>query len=119
LLRDINIALIGKTILFDCRGTIQEYFNESALYVLVRMLLKRQNFIVLIMLENSAKSVLHANEIKKLDTARRLVLFASRHYLFNVNTVALEQIKNFGEIWHTKQIDPNVMDNSKQGYITS
>ena len=61
-----------------------------------------------------------ALRLKKHNPDKHLMLYASRHVFFNVNTLALENAKHREKLWRESwpviQVDPITLDHSVQGY---
>ena len=108
---------IGSQVFPECRGSIQKYVDE---YAVMTTSTHDIGSLPVLDYEKARKwrslSVDIANELAIHNPGKNSIVFASRHFLFNVNTTSLERIKLSGEVFPLIQIDPNVMDNSTNGY---
>lgn len=110
--------IIGGARLFECRGTIHQYVSGSgeAIYASNEAYANPLGNA-----ENAEWRVLSkdvANYIALHVPVDSVVMYATRNYLFNVNTVGLETINLNGRAWPARQIDPTILGDSQGAYIS-
>jgi hypothetical protein len=106
----------GMKLAFECRGTIHEYIAGAGI-----VLEKGDANDTLPLSQEDSKawaqlSKTMAQVIRDNLQPGQGVAFGTRNYLFNVNTVSLAEVVNWGRISPKSQIDPNLMKKSIDDY---
>lgn len=117
LLTTLNIPYLGSKVLFDCRGNIHRYIDGTFFNAPTNINTKESRFNKETAIKWRLLSTVIADYIFENDVKRKAVTFASRHYLMNGNTIQLELMKRHGEMWPFYGIEPNVINNSIEGYM--